>query len=882
MAEIYQDSNVDFFKFKELRVYGSTEYLADNQKKYRQVFDRSETSYIYAEITLFNKLFDEQEWVISGELRCYEIKRGRRKVCSIPINKKINKFDHLVYIREGWGNKNPGIFWKRGTYCWEFWIDDEKVGSKHFYIEDPVSDNLDGDNPFLELLSIKLYEGSYNDVSEEDRVYYKTFSADDARYIYVEMTFRNNYAIRSWHCELFTKFYNGAKELKGQVVRLQTIDKDSEVIRISAGWGSNMRGSWRKDRYTAEIIFMDKIIAVVPFDVDDHYEEGIAGVLLPELQTPIILSGEEKVTQTFEELMQKLDALIGLQPIKTRVREHANYIKFLQLRKEKGFEEEEFEHVHSIFIGNPGTGKTTVAKMMGKLYNKMGLLSKGHVHEVDRVDLVGEYIGQTAPKVKEAIEKARGGVLFIDEAYSLSRSNEDNKDFGKEVIEILVKEMSNGPGDLAVIAAGYPKEMKNFLDANPGLKSRFKMIFEFPDYLPQELSQIAHFACDEKGVILKDEAKYRIDQIILDAYRKRDRTFGNARFVFDLIEKAKISLGLRIMALNDPHQLNDTQLSSIELRDVESIHDPSKKVLPLIPVDDRLLENALEELNRLIGLEEVKKEINELVSLVRYYRQTEKDVLNSFFLHTVFVGNPGTGKTTVARILAKIYKALGILERGHMIETDRQGLVAGYVGQTAIKTAEKIEEALGGVLFIDEAYALTRQGFNGFGDFGQEVIQTLLKRMEDRRGEFFVFAAGYPDNMETFLKANPGLSSRFDKILKFEDYNADQLFQIAKMAFEEKEFNLSFEAEAFLHQKLSLLYEKRDRYFGNARLVRSMVNDSIRKQNLRLSEKMSGAGNLAESQLIEVEDLKSIEFRNNDLIFNKKRIGFQTNSKASS
>ena len=168
--------------------------------------------------------------------------------------------------------------------------------------------------------------------------------------------------------------------------------------------------------------------------------------------------------------------------------------------------------------------------MMGRLYNKMGLLSKGHVHEVDRSDLVGEYIGQTAPKVKEAIQLARGGVLFIDEAYALARSAEDSKDFGREVIEILVKELSNGPGDLAVIVAGYPKEMKTFLDSNPGLRSRFKLTFEFADYLPQELSKIAEFASQEKEVTLAPEAKVLVDEMITEAYRSRDRAFGNARF----------------------------------------------------------------------------------------------------------------------------------------------------------------------------------------------------------------------------------------------------------------------------------------------------------------------------------------------------------------
>ena len=171
----------------------------------------------------------------------------------------------------------------------------------------------------------------------------------------------------------------------------------------------------------------------------------------------------------------------------------------------------------------------------------------------------------------------------------------------------------------------------------------------------------------------------------------------------------------------------------------------------------------------------VKEQITEMVTLVRYFQESGKDVLNNFSLHTVFIGNPGTGKTTVARILTTIYKALGILERGHMIETDRQGLVAGFVGQTAIKTAEKIDEALGGVLFIDEAYALSQQASGAHGDFGSEAIQTLLKRMEDHRGKFFIFVAGYPDNMERFLKTNPGLNSRFDKVLKFEDYEPTEL-----------------------------------------------------------------------------------------------------------
>lgn len=868
------------YKFRELKVYASTEWLADNKKKYRQVFDRYETSYIYAELSFYNKLFDEEDWEVDIELKCFSLKRGRKEMCSLPFRRKVSKYDNVVYIREGWGNKVEGAFWKKGTYCWEAWVEGEKVATKYFYVEDAGREVPKGENPYLEMHSLRLYEGPYDDVPEEERIYYKTFSAEETRYIYAEIILKNLVPSRGWHCELFAKFYNDARELKGQVVRLQRIEPKDEFVRITAGWGSNVKGSWRPDRYTAEVVFMDKLLAVIPFDVSEIFEEGSSPIYLPNRYAPLIFPVEDDFHATFEEVISKLDTLVGLHQIKKQVRDHANYIKFLQLRREKGFDEKEEINVHSVFIGNPGTGKTTVAKMMGRLYQKMGLLTKGHVHEVDRVDLVGEYIGQTAPKVKEAIEKARGGVLFIDEAYSLARSNDDTKDFGREVIEILVKEMSNGKGDLAVIVAGYPKEMQHFLDSNPGLKSRFKLYFEFSDYLPQELSQIAKYACHEKGVALTAEANDLVDDMIVKAYRNRDRTFGNARFVFDLIEKAKVNLGLRIMALDTPKSLPSEMLGLIEAEDVKRIELGNKRELPNIPIDEKLLAEAIEELNHLIGMQNIKRQINEMVRLVRYYRETGRDVLNSFYLHTVFIGNPGTGKTTVARILTKIYKSLGILERGHMVETDRQGLVAGYIGQTAIKTAEKIEEAMGGVLFIDEAYALTQKIGGAHGDYGDEAIQTLLKRMEDNRGAFFVFVAGYPENMEAFLKANPGLSSRFDKILKFEDYAPEELIQIAMLMLEEKGLVPTPEAESHLKRYLAFLYDVRDKYFGNARSVRSVVEEAVKNQNLRLAALPAEERALHSSHLLTIDDVQHMKLDKKDLIFERQRIGFRRSEPA--
>lgn len=857
------------WKFRELKIYASTEWLADNKKKYRQVFDRHETSYVYAELSFFNKHFDIEDWEVSVELRCYAVKKQRKEICVLPFRRKVSKYDAVGYIREGWGNKQEGIFWKKGAYYWEAWIEGEKVSTKYFYIEDAGKPITRSENPYVQISSLRMYEGPYDDTPEFERHYMKRFHDEETRYIYAEVALKNLLLSKQWQCELFIKFYNDARELKGQVVRLHRAEKSDEQIKITAGWGSNVKGSWRNDRYTAEIIFMDQLLAVMPFEVGPGTEEGTNGVWLPDKGQAIFLNPESEDTETFEDVMSRLDALIGLSEIKHKVREHAQYIQFLQLRKEKGFAEKEGIGVHSIFIGNPGTGKTTVANMMGRLYKKMGLLSKGHVHEVDRSDLVGEYIGQTAPKMRDAIEMARGGVLFIDEAYALARSAEDSKDFGKEAIEILVRELSNGPGDLAVIVAGYPKEMKTFLDSNPGMRSRFKQTFEFPDYLPQELSLIADYAAREKEVILSAEAKLLIDDLITEAYRSRDRTFGNARFVHDLIDKAKVQLGLRIMSHADVHSLQPEAFSIILADDVRKVSIARRRVLPNIPVDEAALSLALHELDSLIGMQNIKKDIRELMNLVRYYRETGRDVLGRFYLHTVFVGNPGTGKTTVARILTKIYKALGVLERGHMVETDRQGLVAGFVGQTATKTAEKIDEAMGGVLFIDEAYALTAAG----RDFGDEAIQTLLKRMEDHRGEFFVFVAGYPENMDAFLKANPGLGSRFDKVLRFEDYEPSELQEIALYMFQQESYRVTEEAREYLAKYLAFLYQFRDKYFGNARVVRQVVLEIIKNQNLRIAA--AKLQNEEAVHTITLDDVGSFTFDKDKLqIFQRRGIGF--------
>lgn len=860
------------YKLKALKVFASKENLFFNVKKYRRVYDERECRYIYCELSFYNKLFDEHDWESAVRLECINAE-SEEVLCNLKKELNISKDKNVIFVREGWGTPDAG-WWKKGKYKWKAYIDDVEVAETTFYI---INNGLvtETENPYFTIEAIRLFESPREGILPAERVFMSKFKHDETRFINIEMELKNLIPDEElFPLELHFNFYNDSGQHKAFVEYLREVIDKRPVIKLDTGYGSQTSDYWYQDRYTLEVIFMDQLVAVVPFEVGDENLEQEGDFNYSTIHGRNLLEkkiNEDEAKPTFEEASADLDALIGLSSVKEQLKELASYLQFLKIRKEKGLKEASSFTLHSVFTGNPGTGKTTVANMLGRVYYSLDLLSHGKVHEVGRADLVGEFIGQTAPKVKKAIEKARGGILFIDEAYSLTERGDDKKDFGREVIEVLIKEMSDGAGDIAIICAGYPKEMQRFLNSNPGLTSRLRNIVHFPDYTPKELVAIASYTAEKRGVELGEDSEGLIYKKIVEIYRNRDEQFGNARYINGMIEEAKQNMALRLMKNENIKSLDKKTLSTITNEDIKKVFRSGGKKYVNLPIDETMLNDALTQLHSLVGLDNIKKEVDEMAKLVRYYREIGKDVTRSFSLHSVFKGNPGTGKTTIARLLVQIYKALGILERGHLVEVDRKDLVAGFVGQTAIKTGEVIEKAMGGGLFIDEAYALTRNP----NDFGGEAIETLLKKMEDHRGEFMVIVAGYTKEMKLFMEANPGLMSRFDKQFDFKDYTTAQLMEIAKMMFDKEDLKMDEASYQHLTHYINGLLANRHKYFGNARTIRKIVQQAIRNQNLRMAAIGKDHRTEAMIETITMDDVKHFDLMENDR--QGGAIGFKTN-----
>ena len=532
--------------------------------------------------------------------------------------------------------------------------------------------------------------------------------------------------------------------------------------------------------------------------------------------------------RSVEDILKDLDQYIGMDEVKSAVREIAYAVKNSVERAERGLGEQEKMSMHIILTGNPGTGKTTIARKLGEILAAIGYLDSGHVVEVDRAKMVSPYQGETPKVVDRLCDKAMGGILFVDEAYTLAPVSQagDRDNQGAQALEKLMKRMEDDRGKFVVIAAGYRTEMDNLFRINPGFRSRFNYFLNIEDYTPEQLYEIMLVFAKEKKYLFSEQAEALTKKMITEMYNSRDKDFANGRTMRSLFDQ---------ICKKQAQRLQGESISSMSNEELMTIEDQDIPYEAPQAVD---YTECLKKLDGLVGLGGVKKEISNLAAYLNL--QIKRGETNTFQgKHYVFTGNPGTGKTTVARIMADVFKTLGIVSRGQLVEADRAKLVAGYSGQTAIKTNQLVDQAMGGVLFIDEAYTLKS---NDGDSFGAEAIDTLLKRLEDDRGKFICIVAGYTDQMHDFIDTNPGLKSRFTQTIHFDDYTPDELTQIFINLAKGKNFTIDEDTEAAIHREFEQLYLRRDKNFGNAREARRIFDGAVERQSQRLVKLMSDPG----------------------------------------
>jgi SpoVK/Ycf46/Vps4 family AAA+-type ATPase len=532
----------------------------------------------------------------------------------------------------------------------------------------------------------------------------------------------------------------------------------------------------------------------------------------------------------------ELDSCVGLDKIKRELALLVAEEKAQRMRREAGMVVESRPR-HLVFTGLPGSGKTMVARILGRMFAGLGVLSSGHIVVVDRGDLVHGETWEIGPRVRRVVDRAIGGVLCVEDVHELQPTDDDWRN--REAVNALLAAIQSHPKDLVVVLTGPDAAVNGLLKSESDLAAFFPSVLRFPGLTEDHFVSLFSEKAAAAGFSLQDGVSEKVRSLVVST------PTGNARLAVGLLERAIARQARRVLA--DDVVSEDESLHEILVEDVPDT------LVTTSWVD--VQSDPVSEIESLIGLDAVKHEVRLLVAEAKADRMRREAgiPLASPTRHLIFTGSPGTAKTTMARLVAAAYAKLGLLSSGHLVEVSRGDLIGEYLGQTAPKVRAAVAKALGGVLFIDEAYSLTPAWYDGYGS---EAIAELIKLMEEHRDDLVVIAAGYDSKMAKFMEANPGLASRFPTTLRFPDYTDDELVEIFTLMTHKAGYTLHDEVIPAVYELLR--GTERGESFGNGRFVRNVFDRALALQGHRITTD----GNAADVRLLRPEDLppaKSVE-----------------------
>ena len=508
-------------------------------------------------------------------------------------------------------------------------------------------------------------------------------------------------------------------------------------------------------------------------------------------QLSLVLPGDVPALASNQgDAMAELDELIGLEKIKTKVKDYLNAVRLAGRRMEMGLPTN-MPRLHMAFLGNPGTGKTTVAEIIGKVFASWGILSGGRVIRTEKSQMVGQYIGETEFKMKALLERARGNILFIDEAYQLVEGGE--KDYGRVVMNSLLTELGKENPDMVVILAGYTAPMKRLLESNEGIESRFPNVFNFEDYTTDELLGIAKLMISRQGFILTDGAEANMRRIIEEESEKPSPRFGNGRFVSNLLQNEVLAmLGGRTAALKNPSR---EDLCTILPEDV--VIGKSQKD---IVFDDKAIDAALARLDALVGLDNVKTAIHNFVRSARYLHSIGEPYVGKGLLSWRFIGKSGTGKSTVAEIMAAILKGMRLISNSHITEIKGERIFNVSESDCDAVLSEAVKKACNGLIFIDTDDPKFSQSPQVYGRSIEQIRLKVKELTVETGGECaLILAELEAPNGDVAEQLSEGGVHEFDHTLVFKDFTSDELFGILCHCLEK--FSVSFTPAAEKHMR---------------------------------------------------------------------------------